>query len=478
MPKTYILTTLSARLAVIGMLLLFSCSDAVKSRQRNRTEKQLPEKGKTVAVTPTYVRAKYNILIENSGSMNGYVAQSSDFKDAIFGLITDLRSKNVTDVINIYYINQQLCPQKMGAMPNEIEYFFTHLNPASLNRSGCGTHTSFIPEIIQKAVNSNTNDVNILISDFIFSDSLGASTQYLEAAKNTVKLYLSEALKNREISMIILKLNSQFEGFYYMESKRPLKVDLSNKKIRRPYYIIIFGNQAPLEHFLSKINFNDYKGFENSYYLLKPAGSRPAAKIVRNNKIGDYEIEQPSTNLVINNAKTGGRNGDEEVFQFSLAANLDFLKMDDSYITDPGNYNVSNNYTITSITRNTDETNESLKGYTHLFTCKTSDLKPLQEVSIRLKSKLPSWVQASSTVDDSNPFDSAQQRQTFGFEYLARGISEAYANHNEGKEQLAITIKISKNKYAEHGKTSSFPWWIVIVLAALFGIIIWIKNKK
>ena len=410
--------------------------------------------------------------------MNGYVATGSDFKDAILGLISDLKSKSITEVINIYYINRQLCPQKMAAMPNEIEYFFTNLNPASLSQSGCGTSTSFIPEIVQKAANSNTEDVNILVSDFIFSDSLGASPQYLEAAKNTVKLYLSDAYKKRDFSTIILKLNSQFNGVYYIESKRPTKIDLSNKNIRRPYYIIIFGKKEALQHFLSKINFNDYKGFENSYYLMEPEGTRPSAKVIRNNKIGDFEIVQPSSNLVINNARAGGRNTNTDEFQFSVAVNLDFLKMNDSYLTDAGNYDVSNNYKITNITRNTDETNESLRGYTHVFTLNTSDLKQMQDVTIRLKSKLPSWIQASSTIDDSNPYDSAQQRKTFGFEYLARGISEAYANHNNNKEQFAITIKISKDNYEQHGKSSGFPYWVLFVLAAVVGLIIWLKNKK
>lgn len=477
MRNKYILSKPSVFLLGIVLMLLFSCNNNPQSRQRRRGNDAPPSVTAATNHSPN-VQAKYNVLIENSGSMNGYVATSSDFKDAILGLITDLKSKSITDVINIYYINRQLCPQKMRAMPKEIDYFFTTLNPATLSRSGCGTSTSYIPEIIQKAVNSNTEDVNILVSDFIFSDSLGASPQYLEAAKNTVKLYLSDAFKKRDFSTIILKLNSQFNGVYYIESRRPNKIDLSNKNIRRPYYIIIFGKKAALHHFLSKIDFNHYKGFENSYYLMEPEASKPNAKIIRNNKIGDFEIVQPSANLILNNAQSGGRNADPDEFQFSVAVNLDFLKMNDSYLSDPGNYDVSNNYKITSITKNTDETNESLKGYTHVFILRTTDLKQMQDVSIRLKSKLPAWVQASSTIDDSNPYDSAQQRKTFGFEYLARGISEAYADHNNDKEQLAITIKISKDNYDRHGKSSGFPWWLLVVLAAVFGLIIWLKNKK
>jgi hypothetical protein len=459
-----------------GSLLLFTGCKEGSGSGRRPVKEVLEEPA--VQKEPAMPKPAYNVLIENSGSMNGYVNTPSDFKSAVLGLIADLKSKSITDVVNIYYINRQLCPQKMQALPSDIDYFFHNLGPASFKQSGCGTGTSFIPEIIQKAVSNHVNDVNILISDFIFSDSLGASPKYLEAARNTVKLYLAQELKQRDFSTVILKLNSQFEGYYYVESQRPLKIDLSNKNIRRPYYIMVFGKQQALRGFLSKIQFKDYKGFENSYYLLTPSGSKPRAKVIRNNKIGDFEIVQPSTQLTINNAQAGGRNADPDVFQFSVAADIDFLKMDKSYLREPANYEVPNNYSIVSIEPNEDETNESLKGYTHVFTVRTSDLKQKQDVVIKLKSKVPAWVDASSTISDANPFDSAQQGQTFGFEYLVRGIAESYGDRYVGQDQFSITIKVSKNSYVSKGTSYRFVWWIIAALLVLVASFIWIKNKK
>jgi hypothetical protein len=463
----YILTLIS--------LFFIGCKGGSKSGQ---LAKNITPGNDTSIVENSFKKANYNVYIENSGSMNGYVCIGSDFKNAVLGLITDLKSKNITDTLSIYYVNKQICPKQINALPQEIEYFFKNLNPTSFSNSGCGTNTSFMPEIIKKAVTTNPNTVNILVSDFIFSDSLGSSPQYLESARYTVKLYLADELKQRDFSTIVLKLNSQFEGYYYVESKRPLKIDLKNKNIRRPYYIMIFGNQEKLQLFLSKIKFNDYKGFENSYSLLTPANIKPNAKLIRTNRIGDFEIEQPSTKLVINNAKAGGRNADQNTFQFSIAANLEFLKIDDSYLSSPANYDISSNYTITSILPNTDETNESLKGFTHIFTISTFDLKLMQDVSIQLKSKLPNWVTESSTIDDSNPFDSLKQHQTFGFDYLIRGLSGAYTDRYSGKEQFSISIKVSKNNYNSHGFDAKFRWWIIFALLFIVGIFIWVKNKK
>ncbi|NII26666.1 hypothetical protein HB364_16375 [Pseudoflavitalea sp. X16] len=465
-----------AGLLTVILFVLVGCKEQSGSGRRNigKTVKD------SVATPPptASLRPPYNILIENSGSMNGYVAMESDFKTSVLSLITDLKSKDITDVVNIYYINNQLCPQQVNSQPSDIQYFFRNLNPASFKASGCGTSSSFIPEIIQKAISTHTDDVNILISDFIFSDSQGASPKYLDAAQNTLELYLSHELKQRDFSTIILKLNSQFNGVYYVESQRPLTVNLSDKGIRRPYYIMVFGKQQALGDFLSKIHFADYKGFENSYYLLTPEGARPKAKVIRNNKIGDFEIEQPSSKLVINNAQAGGRNADPDVFQFSVAADLGMVKMDKSFLDDRANYEVPENYTIVSIARNTDETNESLKGYTHVFTVKTSDLKQKQDVAIKLKSKLPAWVGASSTINDTNPLDSIQQGQTFGFSYLVSGISEAYSNRYNGQEQFSIMIKVSKNNYVTERKSYGAIWWIILGFLVLVVIIIWIKNKK
>ena len=459
----------------MAIAVFFGCNSGSKSGQH---VKNVATDKDTSTLNINVPKAKYNVFIENSGSMNGYVSIGSDFKNAVLGLITDLKSKNITDSVSIFYINKEICPKQINALPQEIEYFFKNLNPTSFSNSGCGTNTSFLPEIIKKAVKTNPNDINILVSDFIFSDSSGSSPQYLESAKNTVELYLADELKQRDFSTVVLKLNSQFDGFYYIESKRPLKVDLKNKNIRRPYYVMIFGKQQKLQLFLSKINFSDYKGFENSYYLLTPGNSKPTAKVIRSGKIGDFGIEQPATKLVINNAKSGGRNTDQNVFQFSIAANLEFLKIDETYLSNPSNYDLPNNYTITAIEKNNDETNEGLKGYTHVFRIRTTDLKPIQDVSIKLKSKLPNWVTESSTIDDSNTFDTLKQHQTFGFDYLIRGLSEAYADKYSGQEQLALSIKVSQDNYNSHGSSSKFPWLLLLIIGCIIGVLLFFKNKK
>lgn len=465
---------------LLSCVFLFSCESKSGSGNfgsRNNNEPSANATEEAVEEQPVkHTKANFNIYIENSGSMNGYVNSGSDFKNAVLGIITDIKSRGIAKDVNIYYINNTICPQKLKATAADIQQFFMNLNPQSFQNSGCGTRTSFMPEIIRKTVTANPDDVNILISDFIFSDSMGTSQQYLELAKNSLVMNLSEQLKKGDFSSIIVKMNSNFNGRYFIESQRPKVVDLTGKDVRRPYYLLITGKNQSLNTFLDKTDFEDYTGYENSYYLLTPTGSTPKAKLVRLHKKGNFDIIQPATSMSLANAAAGT----DGIFQFSYVANLEFLKIDESFITDVKNYTLPANYEIVSIEKIGDDTNESLKGFTHIYTIATSELKPRQDVPVKLKANLPGWISKTSTLKDADPLDSVQQTQTFGFKYLAEGISQAYNNAYDGKEQFSVNIKISKNAAGggENSASSGFPWWIILVAALAIGGFIFLKSKK
>lgn len=420
----------------------------------------------------------YNIYIENSGSMDGYVRQPSDFKNSLYKLIGDIQNYNLSKNLRLNFINDIVCPQKPDAPASDIIYFIGNLKPTDFKNSKCGFRDSYLPNIISKAISNYPKDVNVLISDCIFSSKDGSSANFLAAAQQSLRTFIKTELDSNEISCVILKMNSKYYGTYFIENKSDGKKTESFNGQNRPYYIILFGNLQPINYLLQKIKFSNYPGFETSYYLLTPKANKPDSKIIRANKIGDFEIEQPATKLTINDAKTGSKNSNENQFQFSVASNLDFLKMDEDYISDTYNYEVPSNYSLVNISRNNDYTNESLKGFTHVFTLRTSDLKQNQEVFIKLKSNLPPWVDSSSTNDDSNPLDPMQQKQTFGLKYLIEGISEAYADKYNGKEQFGITVKVSSNNYDKHGSSSKFPWMLLLLIGSIIGVLLFFKNRK
>ena len=467
--------------AALALVILFSACNGNRSGSGQRSGSGAAAAPAPATVAPQPVpagKADYNIYLENSGSMFGYVTKPTGFTNSVYGLITDLDAKNVAGRLNLFFINDSICPQKPDADAKDIQRFIRSLSPQTLQNSGCGVKDSQLPDIIKQVISAAPDKVNILISDCIFSDNGGNSSGSLDAAKNSLELFVSNELGRRDFSTIIVKLSSPYYGKYWIETaQRKKKFEVLSGQ-NRPYYMLIFGRQEKLSLLYSRIHFKDYEGYENSHYLLPPAASRPQAQIIRNNKIGDFRIEQPATRLVLNNATSGGRNAGADEFQFSLAADLLPLNLDEAYLSNTSNYELPANYSLVSITRTDPLNNESQSAYSHVFTVKTSDLKQTQEVYIKLKPGLPGWIGKTSTTDDSNPFDAAQQKQTFGLEYLIKGMAEAYADKYEGKEQFNITVQVSRDNYAAHGKSGGFPWWVLMVLAAVVGIIIWLKNKK
>ena len=447
---------------------IYSCNskpNRFKEKQNNKEEHinlndSLPHK------------INFRIFIENSASMDGYVSTETDFKNTVYSLITDLKAKQIANAIELNYINDKICNLKTNAIPEDIEYFIKNLNPKTFKNNSCSSKrgSTYVPDIINQVINLKDNEVSILVSDFIFSSG-NNSKSFLTQQSNSIEMLMSQEFKSKDISSIIYKCNSNFIGTYYKESAGGSKEQLNG---RRPYYIMIFGSNKSLDNFLTEVNFNNYKGFESSYFLLTPRADKPNSKILRINKKGKFEIEVPATKLIINKVSTD----ENRLFQFSIASNLNFHKMDDSFLINPNNYELSSNYKLVSISKITDETDESLKGYSHIFTIQSNNVKDNQEVNIKFKSKFPSWVKESSTEDDSNPKSYESQTKTFGFSYLVEGISQAYENKYKGKEQFGITIKVSKNNFNSKPNSAGIPWLLIICILAISLSSIYFKIKK
>jgi len=459
---------------VLLLLLLCSCSNE-KNKTRLREKQISPADTITEAAIDSLVTPDFNIYIENSASMDGYVATESDFKNTVYSFITDIKARNLVNELNLHYINDSVCTFKPNAVPDDISYFIRNLNPATFKNNGCERKTSYLPHILKQVIAVKDDAVNVLVSDCIFSRGNGSSASFLMQQKNTIELAFSEELKRNKFSAIILKMNSQFNGRYFVESQAHTSFDLKNRNIRRPYYILIFSKQKNLMNLLSRIDVKDYKGFENSCYFFTPSEDPAVAKIVMKNKVGDFTIEHPATKLVINDAKPGN----EKEFRFAFVADMNFLKVDDTFITDTANYELPPNYAIQKIENIKNLEGTSMKGHTHLYTLKTKDLKPQQTVSLKMRSAIPEWIDQSTTLDDADPFNSEQQHQTFGLEYLVNGISEGYNDVYGELKLYDVNIRVNRSGAASGNKSSAGGWWILVVaVIAGMGIIIWQKNKN
>jgi hypothetical protein len=241
---------------------------------------------------------------------------------------------------------------------------------------------------------------------------------------------------------------------------------------------MIFGNMGKIRRlvdFMKGSPFAGYSGFKEACYLFQPGGVRPLAKLVRKHRIGDFVIAEPATRLVLNKAVA-----DSVAFQFAMAVNLDGMKQDRRYLEDVSNYALPKNYELARILKNDDPTDQAMQGFTHIFLVKTEDLKPQQDVSIRLKQQIPDWVSRGSTMDDSHPTDTLEQQQTFGFSDLVAGMSRAYADRYKSMDQFALNVRV--NEMGEEGGSAQerggVPWVLVVAVVVIVGVIVVIKNKR
>jgi len=425
----------------------------------------------------------YAVYVDNSASMDGYLSGAgTDFKNDVHTLLKDLQTQGIADTIDLGYVNERICPYRNNATAAAANAFIRTLNHDSLVRNGCGRKDSYMDAMLQQVIDADPDAVHVLISDYIFSIGRGNSSELLKQQGDNVETVLSGELRKRDLSTMILRFSSGFDGTYYVESRGGGNGSaVTVHGIRRPYYMLFFGPGArlrKLEDFYKRSHFGTFSGFEQVCFFGGP-GKAPAAKLIRKNRVGDFEIAQPATQLVIDKAVA-----DSGDFQFAMAVDLDELKLDEGYLTNPANYELPANYKIAAILRNNDPTDEAMRGFSHLFLIRTKDLKSVQDVYVRLKSRVPGWVYAGSTMDDANPGDTMQQKQTFGFSYLVEGISRAYSDKYKNTDVFGLNVQVNEgsnvagaNDSGGSGR-SGFPWVLVVIGGVVIGLVVWIKNKR
>ena len=68
-----------------------------------------------------------------------------------------------------------------------------------------------------------------------------------------------------------------------------------------------------------------------------------------------------------------------------------------------------------------------------------------QTVGIKLMNRLPQWVEASSSDDDTNVGGAGFSQTTFGLKYLLQGIYDGYRKHSKG-EPYYFELKMELNR--------------------------------
>ena len=229
MRRKLIITTLIS-IATVGILAMVSCGDDKIEVSATPVASSIPSDNPSIKV-----------FIENSGSMDGYMCDGSQLKDAVYDYISDLNRN--TSATELYYINSKVIPYK-----GDLTSYIKNLNPVSFRKAGGNTANTDLGNIIASVLdNVNDTTVAIFISDCILDLPSKDARKFLTHCEIRIKDEVINTQKRiPDLGVEILKLYSDFDGKYFYPNGSIEKLD----NVKRPYYIWIFGNK----NYLAKLN--------------------------------------------------------------------------------------------------------------------------------------------------------------------------------------------------------------------------------
>lgn len=380
-----------------------------------------------IATDPVYEskpKPTINVYIENSASMYGYVGDNkTDFKASIYNYLSDIKISDITDSLNLYYINSKIIPHSP-----DISDFIEKLNPTTFKQEGGNLGTTDISNLILAILKETQNTtLSILISDLIFSPGKGKdANQYLINQQIGIKTNIAEALKSQNLGIIVYQLSSEFKGNYYNREDIPTKINA-----RRPFYIWIIGDKDNVAKLHAEVPMSKFKGsgIENVFTIIR--GNQSIDYAIRPGT-GEFSLDKKYPKSKIIKARKGHDN------KVSFAVNADFsnLLLDNSYLNNINNYSVNDKDYHMTISNSPSGSH----GCTNSLNFISDKIKPTN-LSIKLKMNIPEWV---DQINDDEGLDinaNDAMGKTYGIEYLINGVYEAFTQ----KENFYTEIKISIN---------------------------------
>lgn len=358
--------------------------------------------------TATLSKPIINVYVENSVSMDGYVKGTTEFEQAVYSYLSDIKISGLAETFNLNYINSEILVQ-----PNELSDFIDKLDPDNFRLKGGNRGVTDISNILKDILNETTSSsISIFVSDCVFSPGRGRSAdEYLLNQQIGIKNSFATILIVRDFAAIVYRLKSKFEGPYYNKIDQP-----NNINAQRPYFIWLLGNSNYLKELISKVDKNRMKGSGvlNSYIIFKKCENLNYG-IQHSPKIGSFVLIDKT------HIEKAQKDSDKKQFMFSVGVDYSSLLLDDVYLTDPNNYNISDpNFKI--------EVTKSITGlYTHTLKLHSkSNIINSTNIKIQLLKKFPKWVNDFNDNEGADINVPGAMDKTYGIKYLIGGVYDAY----------------------------------------------------
>lgn len=350
-----------------------------------------------IVVPESDITPALNVYIDNTGSMDGYMIDGSELKDAVYDYISSLNEFTVTT--NLYYINNRIIPYK-----GNLEAYIKDLNPTSFKLAGGSrANTDFSAMIANVLETFNDSTVIVFISDCILDLPVKDTRNFLTNCQITIKnAVVNRKRQNPDLGIEILKLSSSYEGNYFYPNGSTEYL----KDVTRPYYIWMFGNKQVLAGLNKKAPYTD----------LSKYGLDGAIAFTQESDVA-YEIKNRTlTSTVITPA-----NGD---YKATIRADFGNTLQPEDIITDPANYYFNNPTVYVELIKPITDRNSR---YTHFINIVIPASARIIDENLTFNSpELPYWVYETNDETGENIIDNIDK--TTGIGNLIQGVADAYKN--------------------------------------------------
>jgi len=358
-----------------------------------------------------------NVYVENSASMDGYVKGVTEFESSLYSYLSDIKLADFCQSLNLNYINSKPLPQ-----PDDVRDFIEKLEPDSFRKKGGDRSTTDISNLFQTIMTEQgKNDIAILVSDFVFSPGRRDASEYLTNQQIGIKTHFVNRLKeDPNYSAVLYRLVSKFDGKYYNKFDHPTQINAE-----RPFFIWLLGNKDQLQRLTKEVKKENMKGHgvDHTFCISKMTANTPYG-ILPMPRIGTFQLDPADVKTSIKNAKMDKKAVDYK-FVVSIGVDYSGFLLEDSYLTDPDNYEVNNKAYSIEIGKNTNPSSS----YTHIIKLKLDPSQPVisrGNVKVSLLKKSAPWAEQYTDNDGEDINAEGAMEKTFGLKTLVDGVYDAY----------------------------------------------------
>lgn len=346
-----------------------------------------------------YKPSKIKLYVENSGSMDGYMFNGSELKDAVYSYVSGLQTHS--DTTELYFVNSDVYSVK--APLHDVIYA---MSPATFHSSPGNKANTDIADIFRMVLSQiENNSVSILVTDAILDLPAGA-TAFFRTKQTQIKSIFENYLKiNSNFAIEIFSMSSRFNGRYYYTGG---SVALSDQQ--RPYYMFVLGDKQ----------------------ALSAANGIVAKSQIQHGVINYYSYSSyTQVPFMVLNKKKKGHDGQFDVRLQQKAVpviakvDLQYTLHDEEFLKDPNLYTIAfgdDSIKIKSIKELPKEPE-----YTHAFTILLPENADEGSVNLYFcPPPYPLWLEGAN--DDLSDASVATTMKTTGIKYIIEGISDAFAS--------------------------------------------------